>query len=348
MEISIKLDTKQNKKKGNPIVLSIYVSKTDRLYRYSGFYATPETWDFTKEEPKKSHPHYVGIMGYLLETRMKINQLINSREKKSALQIYEYLNGKDDDFYHFWTKRIEELEEIGKKGSADFYRKSLNVFKKYCSSLSFSEIDYNFLNNFKLYKRKTCTNNGINNYIKAIKTIYNEGLKRGIFTPKSFISPFLGIAEPKEPTKDKYLTIQEMQNIIKNNIEKKYYDYFLLMFYLGGIDFIDLANLKKKHIRNGRIKFTRFKGGTNEIIDNKIFPEAESILKKYESLESEYLVPINQFISHKSQRQNFILSFRKYLAKIGITSYFSSKSARYTFINIGKELLINRDVIMKF
>ena len=45
--------------------------------------------------------------------------------------------------------------------------------------------------------------------------------------------------------------------------------------------------------------------------------------------------------------RRFMENFRNYLSKIGITSYFSSKSARYTFINIGKELLLNRDVLME-
>nr|DAK31197.1 MAG TPA: YvrJ protein family protein [Caudoviricetes sp.] len=34
MKINLKLDTSKNKKEGFPLVLSIYVSKTDRLYRY--------------------------------------------------------------------------------------------------------------------------------------------------------------------------------------------------------------------------------------------------------------------------------------------------------------------------
>ena len=348
MKINLKLDTNKNKKEGFPLVLSIYVSKSDRLYRFSGFFATAEQWDFKKEEPKKNHPLYIGITNYILETKQKINDLLNSRVKMTAQQIFEFINGKDDDLYFFWEQRISEMKEAKQIGNAKFYEGYLKLFKNYKKTLKFSDIDYNFINKFKLNKKKTCSNNAINIYLKSIQAIYNEAVRRGVYVPNTYTNPFKGMKESSEPTKDKNLSIEEMKIIVKNKIEgrySKYYDYFLLLFYLGGIDFIDLANLKKEHIRHGRIKFVRFKGGTNEIIDNKIFPEAEEILNKYDS-ESEYLLPIYNG-EYLNVYRRFMANFRNYLLKIGITSYFTSKSARYTFINIGKELLLNREILME-
>lgn len=341
MEVYLKLDTAQVKKKGHPLILYIYVSAKDKLKRYSGFFATPELWDFVKEEPKRTHPHYGGMMNYILEKRQKINDLINSRSKLTAEQIFEYLNGKDDDFYTFWEERISEVEN---KSTKEAYQNSLNEFRKYRKSVSFSEIDYNFLNGFKRLKKNTCNNNGINTYLKNIRAVYNEGIRRGRYVPDTFVSPFAKIMEKKEPTKDKFLSLEEIRLIFRKEEKTKYDYYFLLMFLLGGIDFIDLANLKKLHIKQGRVKFVRFKGGTNEIIDNFIFQETQDILDKFE--EKEYLTDIYKF-SFKTYRENFTKRYRKQLEEIGVTSYFSSKSARYTFINIGKELLLNRDVIME-
>ena len=344
--IKLFLDKKQKKKSGYPLVFYIYVNSKDKERRYTGYYSTLEDWDFTKEEPKRSHSQFIGIMDYLLEKRLKINKLQNSRETRTAKQIYEYLNGKDDDFYYFWTKRISELKESGQEGNAWFYETNLRVLQSYKSSLKFSEISYNFLTKFKLDKKKTCSNGGINTYLKAMRAIYNEAVRRGVFIPQTFISPFENIMEPSVTTKNKNLSIQEMKKIVEYSERHRFYDYFMIMFLLGGVDFIDITNLKKGHISNGRVKFTRFKGGTNEVIDNFIFPEAWEIIKKYEVSGTEYLFPLHQF-AYKPYRDKFTRDFRKWLQSIGITSYFSSKSARYTFINIGKELLLNREVIME-
>ncbi|HBR10683.1 MAG TPA: hypothetical protein DD740_00435 [Chryseobacterium sp.] len=129
----------------------------------------------------------------------------------------------------------------------------------------------------------------MNVYFKAIQAIYNEALKRGIFKPTSFVSPFTGIKEKATPTKDKYLTLEEMKIITAKEVDHDYYRYFMLCFYLGGLDFVDIANIKKSHIRNGHIKFTRFKGGTDEIIDNRIFPEAQKILDYFHDPKNDHL-----------------------------------------------------------
>ena len=341
MKINLKLDTKQHKKQGHPLVLSVYVSKTDRKYRYTGFFATAEQWDLKKEEPKKNHPLYIGIMSFILEIKGKINDLINSRQRLTAEQILNKLFRVSESFYDFWEERISEIKNDGTKAA---YRISLNEFRKFRNDLAFNEIDYNFLTSFKNWKKNTCSNNGINTYLKNIRAVYNEAVRRGVYVPDSFVSPFYKIMERAEKTKDKYLTLEEIRLIAKNLNKTKYDYYFLLCFLLGGADFIDIAKLKHSDILRGRIRFRRNKGGTNEIIDNKIFPETEEILNYFG--EKEFLTDIYKF-SLKTCRDNYIKRYRKQLQEQGVSSYVSSKSARYTFINIGKELLLNREILME-
>lgn len=343
MKINLRLDTAQTKKQGHPLVLTIFISAKDKSKTYTGYYSTQEMWDFDKEEPNKLHPLRIGIMEFILEKRIKINKLMNSNKKMTSKQVYDSLYGKDDNYIDFWENYIKELREAKKDGNADFYEGNLAQVKNFRSEVKFSDIDYNFLNEFKLLKRKTCNNGGINTYLRSMRAVYNQGIRRGIYTPDTFINPFDGIMEKASATKDKNLTLDEMKLITSAEKNHKFYDYFMLMFLLGGIDFIDIANIKKEHLNNGRIKFERFKGGTHEVINNKIFPEAQGILDKYEN-ESDYLLPIHQY-SYRKYRESFSQGFRKWAESIGVTSYFSSKSARYTFINIGKELEVNREVI---
>lgn len=135
-----------------------------------------------------------------------------------------------------------------------------------------------------------------------------------------------------------------MKLVYDNPFKHNHYKYFMLMFYLGGLDFIDIASLEKKHFKNGRVKFERFKGGTYEIIDNKVFPEAQEIIDFFKS-ESSFILPIHKS-GYKNQRDKFTTNIRTKFENIGIESYVSSKSPRYSFIHIGnKELYLNRDII---
>ena len=230
MKINLKLDTKQHKKQGHPLVLSVYVSKTARKYRYTGFFATVVQWDLKKEEPKKNHPLYIGIMSFILEIKGKINDLINSRQRLTAEQIFNKLFRVSGSFYDFWEERILEIKNEGTKAA---YRISLNEFRKFRNDLAFNEIDYNFLTSFKNWKKNTCSNNGINTYLKNIRAVYNEAVRRGVYVPDSFVSPFYKIMERAEKTQDKYLTLEEIKLIAKNPNKTKYDHYFLLCFFIG-------------------------------------------------------------------------------------------------------------------
>ncbi|WP_265427899.1 phage integrase SAM-like domain-containing protein [Chryseobacterium sp. YIM B08800] len=353
MNISIFIDLDRPRKKGFPIVLFIFVSKADRVYTSLKYYSSSEDWDSKKQEPKKSHPQYNLIIGEILDLKIKINKIENSKQKRTARQIQTLLLGNYECIYTFWEERITEEEKklenknkpIKTGGNASIYRGNLHVWKLFQKSVSYDEINYDFLTRFKIEKSKTCSAGGINTYIKSIRAVYNEAVKRGIYIPEATVSPFKGIMEKTAPTKDKYLTIEEMKILCKNPLDHQYYRYFMLCFFLGGLDFIDIASIKKSDIRNNRIKFIRNKGNTNEVINNYIFPEAKEILDYFFDENSEYLTPLHKF-SYDNYRKSYVVRTKELFKKLGIESHVDSKTPRYSFIHIGsKELYQNRDII---
>lgn len=340
MRIDIKLDTSRTKKQGHPIIISIYKSIHDRKYPFTGHYSNVEDWDSETSLPKTSHPNYFQLMNYILELKLKILK-VQPQQSLSAEQVKYILLGQDHDFYSFWESRASEYSNQGQRTAL---LNTLAVFKEYRKSLDFEDIDYNFLQGFKRSKKATCKASGINTYLKNIRSIYNEGIRRGLHQPTSFTSPFAKIMEVEEKSADKYFTIEEVRKIYNKPTKSQYDNYFLLQFFLGGLDFIDIANIRKSHIRNGRIKFTRHKGNTNEVIDNFIFPEAQAILQHFNG--TDYLTDIHSYKSFTSTRNNYTKRYRNELKALEISSYFTTKTPRYSFIHIGtKELYLNRDII---
>lgn len=353
MNISISLDQSKLRKKGHPIVLSIFISKTDRAYPALNYYSFSKDWDFQKNIPKKTHPQFNIISTYIYELNLKINKIQISDRKKTAKQIQNLILGNYECIYAFWEERIEEekqlLEnkkiEVHSGGNAYVYKTCLSVWKNFKATLLYEDITYDMLTRFKREKSETCNAGGINYYIKTLRAIYNEAVKRGIYTPENSISPFNNIMEVSSKTKDKFLSIDEMKIVFANKNEHHFYQFFKLCFLLGGLDFIDIASLEKSHLKNGRLKFERFKGNTKEQIDNFIFPEALEILKKFDNPESKFLLPIHQY-SYKPYRDKSVRKMREFLEEIEITSYADSKTPRYSFIQIGsKELYLNRDIV---
>lgn len=352
MKVDINLDQNRLRKLGHPITISIFISKTDKCYPTTNLYSFPEHWDFDRQEPKKSHPQYSAIIGKILDYKLKINKLQKSNLKRTAVQVKNYMFGKDGDVYAFWEQRIAEEKKklenkkkpIDTKGNAGVYQNILNVWKDYKSFLSYDEITYDFLTKFKIEKSATCTAGGINTYITKLRAIYNEAIRRGLYSPEGNY-PFTKIMQKEAPTRDKHLTIAEMQILINNPKSSPYYKYFLLCFYLGGLDFIDIASLRKSDIKFGRINKVRSKGNTREVINNRIFPEAQKIMDFFYDPESDYVVPIHKY-NYVDYRHNYVSRIKPMFAEMGIFSHVDSKSPRYSFIHIGSmELYQNRDII---
>ena len=350
MKINITLDQSKNRKKGHPIVINIFVSASDRSYPSTNLFSKSEHWDFQKEEPKKNHPEYAIIIDKILDFRIKINKIKKSTKIRSSEQIKNFLFGSDDNIYDFWEQRILEEkkklinQEIKTTGNAGVYETHLKIWKNYKPYLSYDEITYDFLTKFKIEKSISCTPSAINTYLKTIRAIYNQSVRRGMYNPEGNY-PFEKIMEKQLPTKDKYLTISEMQTLYRNPINHDYYRYFFLAFYLGGLDFIDLATLKKTDIKFGRIKKMRAKGNTREVINNKVFPEAQKIIDHYHDENSVYVLPIHKY-EYITYRQNYSKRIKALFSDKGVFSYVDSKTSRYSFIHIGSmELYQNRDII---
>jgi len=352
MKVNITLDQSRNRQKGHPIVINIFISKSDRCYPSINLFSFAEHWDFEKEEPKKSHPNYSVVIEKILDIKFKINKLQKSNLKRTSLQIKNYIFGKDGDVYDFWETRIAEekkkLENKSKvlktKGNAGVYQYNLNVWKEYKPTLSFEEITYEFLTKFKIEKSATCSASGINTYLSKLKAIYNEAVRRGIYKNEGTY-PFTRIMEKEKPTKDKYFTSDEMKTLLKSSSKSVHYKYFMLCFYLGGLDFIDIATLRKSDIKNGRIKKMRAKGNTQEVINNKIFPEAKKIIDFFHEEDSLFILPIHKY-DYETYRKNYVERIRKAVSQCNIFSHVDSKTPRYTFIHIGSmELYQNRDII---
>lgn len=373
MNIQLKLDKRNITAQGYPIKIYVYLKKGSEKWIPTNHYTFLEQFNVEAFEPNKLHPNFLYLYEWIANKKIEILKLKNivTSEHWSLEKIENALKNQNvESFLTFGDALAEEYKKNGKKVWKT-YELHLSILKQYKSEINFQEINYNFLIAYRDYKLQNgCKTNGINVYLRTMRAIYNEAIKRDYFIPTSFKNPFLGVIKQNDKTKDKYFTVDEMKTVLANlnsnnpyngptikgwNTTEKtkhrayhYHNYFLLCFYLGGLDFIDIANLKyPEHVKKGRVIFKRFKGGsTYEWINNKIFPQAQAILDLYKD-DSDYLMNCHLWSDYDNLRKNYNSLFKNWLKSIGIDSYFTTKTPRYTFIDIGKKLELNRDVIME-
>lgn len=154
-------------------------------------------------------------------------------------------------------------------------------------------------------------------YYRNIRSVFNDAKDEEL--TQSY--PFRKFKIKKTPTKKRNLSIEELRILhrypIDDKFKRKYRDIFMLMFYMRGINAVDLFGLKESNIRHGRINYIRSKTGKPYSV--KIEPEMREIIDQYRG--KEYLIDVCD--GAKGERQwtakyeGFLHRMDKGLKKIG-------------------------------
>lgn len=175
-------------------------------------------------------------------------------------------------------------------------------------TLAFEDITKEWLTGFDTFMQRTSpSKNARNIHLRNIRAVFNEAIDDGVTTAYPFrrfkIRP---VATPKRS-----LRVEQLRRLFTFPVEEhavKYLDMFKLMFFLCGINVIDLCHLDG--IRDGRIEYYRSK--TGRLYSVKVEPEAREIIEKYRG--KKFLLDIlDRYGSHK----DYMRRFNENLKRIG-------------------------------
>ncbi len=212
--------------------------------------------------------------------------------------------------------RFMKYAERMKPGSRRTFDHTLNRLTAFIGEaalkrLKFEDMTVEWLTGFDSFMAETApSKNSRNIHFRNIRTVFNEAIEDNI---TSFY-PFRRFKIKGEVTAKRDLTVEELRRLVYFDCEDcavKYRDYFMLMFYLMGINNIDLCHLKE--ITKGRLEFHRTK--THHFFSMKIEPEAMALIEKYRG--ENWLLDI---LDHWSSDEFFRKKMNKHLQKIGPVS----------------------------
>lgn len=220
-------------------------------------------------------------------------------------------------------------------------------------TLKLEEINYGWLKDFEQFlKCQGLAINSISIYLRNIRSIYNDAIDRDIITQEHY--PFRKFRIKNEKTRKRSLTVEQLRILRDYPCESaqiQYRDIFMLIFYLCGINMIDLAHLTKIEA-DGYIEYRRSKTGRPYRI--KIEPEATEIIEKYRG--NKYLINIlDRYADYKNYLHRINLNLRQIgivetgkhgkKVKQGIFPELTTYWARHTWATIAAELDIPKESI---
>lgn len=137
--------------------------------------------------------------------------------------------------------------------------------------------------------------NTVSTYMHTLQAVYNRWMPPGMPGHNSVL--FDDVYTKVESRTKRALSASQMKKLMNMDFkmlpvsQQQVLAYFLLMFMLRGMPFIDLAHLRKSSLQNGRLVYLRHKTGKLMIVD--IPPEAYLLLKKFrDKTNYDFLFPI--------------------------------------------------------
>ena len=268
----------------------------------------------------------------------------------------ERKNAKDD-LRLYIPEVIGMLKREGKFPAMHVYACTLRSYEKFCAeerhpknttaSLSMQEIFTP--ERLKEYEDwlagQQSSPNTISTYMRTLQAVYNRWMSPGIegYNPVLFKDVYTKV----ESRTKRALSADQMEQLRNTDFsvltlrQQQVLTYFLLMFMLRGMPFIDLAHLRKSDLRNRRITYRRHKTGKLMVVD--VPPDAMRLLQKYrDKTDSEYLFPLlhgGLFMEeHHHRYQETLRHFNRELARLmkqllpGVS--VSSYTARHTWATL--------------
>ncbi|MBT3384196.1 MAG: hypothetical protein HN778_13610 [Prolixibacteraceae bacterium] len=331
-------------------------------YISTDLYVNPTQMDNKTGHVKGKNQNFINLrINNWLQKCLKVDiELGERRNLMSIAEIKSYIlndniSSNQLDFFVFADHLINTTKKIG---TAEQYKYSVKSLQNFTGQqLPFSEINLSFLQRYEAYLYNRGVKNGVINYMISFRAIFNKA--RDYYNDENIgvipipHYPFRRYQMPKRKvkSKDHVLTIEELQMFMNhkhsNPGEEFAKDMFLLMFYLIGIESIDLFHLKQP--QNGRVFYDRFK--TGRLYSIKLEPVAIRIIKKYPG--SNNLINVSERFK---QSKSFLHFINNYLhgenyhkivgitQKTGINKQVTSKWAKHTWATIARnECKINKD-----
>jgi integrase/recombinase XerD len=355
----------------HPIMLRLSHQSKNR-YIHLGASAKPEQW--VGEEGNWVSKNYRGfkrlnikIDNALLKAK---NIIYDLDENNSYFTLDEIVKkyGKDKNttkFFVYTEEIMKDLKEAKKIGNSAVYQTTLNVVKEFVGNKDFpiASIDEQWLKDFENYKlSKDVSVNGISNYLRTIRAIYNDAIKNKFVDRASYPFGRDGFKIKNSPTKKRAISADNMRII--RNLELDFQtpiwharNYFMFSFFARGMSWVDMAHLKVSDIADGRIHYIRKKTmrKSSKEFNIKINAPIQEILNYYSpnKTKEDYVFPIirrSEFIEDsRKDIKNGIKSFNKYLKRIadltGIESNLTSYVSRHSWGTIAKKKGIDINVI---
>lgn len=301
------------------------------------------------------------------EINVKLRNLLNDYEERleripspddySCKQLRDLLksmrpHSSTATFQQVSEQYQKELIEDGRGSYAGMLKNSFRLFHDFAGGDIFlSEISTITISEFERWlKRKGVSQTYISMTLSMTRTIINRAIRMQLVTYN--VHPFTYWKRPADPERELDISVEDMRAIrdAQPRLKKQRIarDIFMLSYYLGGINLIDLLDIDFRDVTV--LEYTRHKSRNMKLSDKRISftlqPEAKEIIHKWINRNTGKL-DFGYKFSYKNFLAYITRSIKSLAKDIDIQDYkkVCYYTARKSFVQHGFDLGVSLEVL---
>lgn len=341
-----------------------------KVKRYStGLSAKPEHWDEDASRVKVRAPGRAATNPVLEEIQTRVRNIVTRLVVNGCLSLEtfeaRYRKPKaNEDVLAFMRELELGFIAEDRLSYGRTFRTAAAALSRYNDGkpVPFADLTAKKLEGLEKFLRADCTNGGIASYMRCIRVAVNTAIKEGLMSAEQY--PFetnrnkgYSMARLKSRFNPRSLTEQHMDMVkafphgdhphLSDTVR-----IFLFSYYARGMNFRDVAYLKKADVYDGRIHYRRRK--TNDAFSIPVSDTLAEIIEAFAATDTPYLFPILD-IKHRSERQQYDRiqkcmkrvnkELKEVAAVLGLDVPLTTYVARHTFATTLKRKGVGIDVI---
>ena len=284
-----------------------------KKYQSLGISMNPVNWDFKKNKPKvncpnKEHINKI-ITDKLNELSEQIVQLKSERKEFTANSLISETSKKVQPrtVGDMFLEQMHRLTDEGRRGymlSTKQVYNSLMEFNKHLD-IYFTDIDVSWLRRYETHLRKKgIAENTIGIRFRTLRAIYNLAIEENLVKADHYPFDTYKVSKLHKETVKRSISKEDVSRVLGYQSSNRYIrlpiDLFAFTYYMGGINFVDIAYLTKDNLMDGRLVYIRRK--TGKLIKLPLHPQALELIERYRKEDNPYLFPILS-PKHKTEQQ---------------------------------------------
>jgi integrase len=342
-----------------------------KVKRYSTREAcTMEQWDEGSGRVKARVKGAALTNGTLSAIEANVSLIVDSLVVSEALSLdnfdTRYRSPKASEDVLAYLEHLESgLRAEGRIGYSIMYRNAASALRRFSKGkpVRFADLSATKLEGLEAYlKGEGCSGGGIATYMRVLKVAVNRAIKEGIMHRDQY--PFetprtrgYSMKRLKSKASPRSLTEADMDKLKRFPLDDhphlaESFRLFLFSYYARGMNFVDLAHLRRVDLYDGRIHYHRRK--TSDAFTIPVSPALAEILAAFDHSGSTYLFPIlsERHATEKQQWDRIQRTLRKLnkdlkaiAALLEIQVPLTSYVARHTFATTLKRKGVDLAVI---